>query len=158
MWNPGAGHFWTGTQGASAGDSTINTAVVPLDAQSWTLLAMRDWQTDADRLRAVEFAEEHCGVGNGFDFDSDATGIWVEGTAQMASLYSSLGRESRRELTMTTLESLRDTSGGFHAVAPATLAAGPDSSPWWTYYHRLHVGATAWVGFAECGLNPFWFE
>ena len=26
----------------------------------------------------------------------------------------------------------------------------------WIYYHRLHVGATAWLVLAEQGVNPFW--
>jgi hypothetical protein len=156
MWNANDGHFWTGTMGTMEGDDTINTTVVPLDAQSWTLLAMRDWQQDPDHLRALSYAETHCSVSGGFDFDSDQEGVWVEGTAQMGVVYRSLA-SAAFEQVLQGLQPLRGSNGGFPATSLEELHAGPSASPWWTYYHRYHVGATAWVGLAECGTNPFWF-
>jgi hypothetical protein len=157
MWNATGGHFWTGTQGESEGDDRINDIVVPLDAQSWSLLAIYEWLADTDRLRAVAYAESHCAVGDGFDFDSDQEGVWIEGTAQMGVVYRALGRQTALETLMAALETHRNSTGGFPATDLAELHAGPTASPWWTYYHRLHVGATGWVGMAECGVNPFWF-
>jgi len=157
MWSASEGHFWTGTVGVTEGDDTINTSVVPLDAQSWTLLSMRDWQQDADHLRGISYAETHCSVAGGFDFDSDQEAIWIEGTAQMGVLYRLLGRAASYQQVMDTLAGLRGPNGGFPATSAAELHAGPSASPWWTYYPRYHVGATGWVGLAECGTNPFWF-
>ncbi|MBI5536571.1 MAG: hypothetical protein HY898_27875 [Deltaproteobacteria bacterium] len=157
LWSASDGHFWAGTA-TLAGDAgpSIEKSVVPLDAQSWAFLSITEWLTNTDRLRALAFAEAHCKVDWGFDFDSDAKAIWFEGSGEMGVLYRLLGQTTKLNALMAGIESGRAPSGGFPATNSAELLAGPDNAPWWIYYPRLHVGATAWAGFAECGTNPFW--
>ncbi|MBN1320816.1 MAG: S-layer homology domain-containing protein [Thermoleophilia bacterium] len=156
MWDSSEGKFWTGTK---ADGTTIDPAVVPVDIQAWALLALGD---EGDAYRAsLTYAENHCAVGQGFDFNQDRDGIWYEGTAQMAEAYAFERQGAAWQSRIDLLRQAQDPSGGIVAASVEELTTGfwlSDGSARWLYYRRLHVGATAWLALAEMMINPFWFE
>ncbi len=160
MWNPDGGHFWTGT---CADGTTINETVIPLDAQTWSLLAMGESYTTT---AAIHFAEiSHTTAYSdvqgydfrGFDFNEDQDVPWPEGTAQMVVVYWLLGETSKAQEYLSELRELQvkavnANDRGIVASPSYSLTTGFD----WMYYNRLHVGATAWYIFAERKYNPFY--
>lgn len=89
MWNNEEGFYWTGTRDDGV---TINAQTIPLDTQSWALVAFGPSERTR---RAIAYAENHhrAGWGNyeGFDFNDDRDLPWFEGTAQMVVAYWMLG-------------------------------------------------------------------
>jgi hypothetical protein len=153
MWDATEGRFSTGTR---EDGTTINTDVVPLDVQVWAHLALG---AEAEPYRAsLAYAETHCALGQGFDFNEDRDGIWYEGTAQMATAYGVDGQEAAWQSRIDLLQQAQDPSGGIVATNVDELTTGfqlSDGSSW-LYYKRLHVGATAWLALAQMKVNPFW--
>ncbi|OGF58663.1 MAG: hypothetical protein A2Y62_03925 [Candidatus Fischerbacteria bacterium RBG_13_37_8] len=152
MWDKNDGKFWIGTLDDG---TTINKSVIPVDVQAWALLALGT--ESLKYIKALTYAENHLKVGNGFDFNQDCDGIWLEGTAQMAAAYYYVGQTEKGDLLVSFLRGMQDASGGFPAANKDGLTTGldlPDGSPW-LYYKRLHVGATAWFILAEKHINPF---
>ena len=153
MWDEEEGKFWTGTK---LDGVTVNRETIPLDVQAWAPLVLREegkpyWQ-------ALDYAQKKLRVGDGFDFNQDRDRIWYEGTAQMAVAYQYTGQPDKSKPLLSTLLAAQDASGGIPAVNRDGLTTGfalPTGEPWF-YFHRLHVGATAWMVFAEKGVNPFW--
>jgi hypothetical protein len=154
MWEEGSGHFLTGTRpdGISA-----NRATSGLDAQLWPLLLR---QAKPAWRRALDYAARAHRVNGGFAFNDDHAGLWTEGTAQAALAYRAIGDVTAAEGLFATLSGL--VSPGFYLWAtPETrvstgLALGPDSTEAdFFYYHRPHLGATAWAVIAATGWNPF---
>lgn len=153
MWDEEEGKFWTGTK---LDGVTVNRETIPLDVQAWAPLVLREegklyWQ-------ALNYAQKKLRVGDGFDFNQDRDRIWYEGTAQMAVAYQFTGQLDKSKPLISTLLAAQDASGGIPAVNRDGLTTGfalPTGEPWF-YFHRLHVGATAWMIFAEKGVNPFW--
>lgn len=155
MYNPAAGHFWTGTL---TDGMTVNTPTIPLDCQTWALLALGE----NERTRAaIAFAEANhranYGSYEGFDFNTDRDMPWSEGTAQMVIAYWMLRNPTRAQFYLGELQQLQDTAPNGNdkgiVAAPADgLTTGFD----WQYFNRLHVGATAWYVFAQRGYNPYW--
>ena len=157
MWDPVEGKFWTGTL---PDGTTINTAFVPCDVQAWAVQAMGDALPGADQSRALQYAESHCRVGAGYDFDTDGDGIWHEGTAQMAVSYRLTGNITRSNEITGYLHAVQNPDGSIDAATLEGLSTGiylSDGTPW-VYYRRGHVGATGWLVFAETGTNPFTFS
>ncbi|KAA0238485.1 MAG: hypothetical protein EDM74_06700 [Armatimonadetes bacterium] len=153
MWDAEEDKFWTGT-----GDDgvTVNTDVIPLDIQSWAILALRD---ESDPYwGALDYAESHHRAGDGFDFNDDLDGVWFEGTAQMVVALSSIGRQERAKQILDYLHTRQKATGALSAADRDGLTTGfqlSDGTPW-LYYNRSHVGATAWLVLAEENANPFW--
>jgi len=147
MWDNSEGKFWTGT---TKDGITINKDTIPLDIQAWAILALKN--ESKPYWKALEYAEKHMKVGNGFDFNQDKDGIWYEGTAQMALAYYSTNQKSNWNNLTTFLKTSQDKSGGIFASNKNGLTTGFN----WLYFKRLHIGATAWLLFAQTGLNPFW--
>jgi hypothetical protein len=155
MWDEDEGKFWTGT--ASDG-VTINRAVVPLDIQAWAVLALEPRGKEKKYRRALDYAETHHRVGDGFDFNEDGDGIWYEGTAHMAAAYDAIHKKKPWEALASWLESAQGDAGGLPAADRDGLTTGfdlPSGDPW-LYFDRAHVGATAWLVLTERGVNPFW--
>jgi hypothetical protein len=153
MWDDIEGKFYTGTDDDGI---TINQDVIPLDPQTWSILAFRDEQDLY--LRGLEYAEVHHRVDDGFDFDTDGDGIWYEGTAQMAVTYKVVGAIESAAALMTAIENIQFQNGAIPAASKDGLTTGfymPDGSPW-LYFHRAHIGASAWYLFAKLGVNPYW--
>lgn len=159
MWNPELCHFQTGTLNDGV---TVNTQSIPLDAQTWALLAFGAGERTQQALRFVELNHEvtqqqDAAEFRGFDFNEDRDGLWLEGMGQMAVAYKLLGQATAAEAVLAEMREVQ-------AQAPAGNGRGLVAAPVcctstgfdWEYYDRLHVGATAWYIFGELGYNPYW--
>lgn len=152
MWDEVEGKFWTGTD---VDGITINRDVIPLDGQSWGVLALG--RLDGRYWEALAYAEANLSVDEGFDFNQDRDGIWNEGTAQMALAFQLVRQTPRSDSLVSFLRSQQHPSGGIYAADRDGLTTGfdlPDGQPW-LYFRRLHIGATAWLAVAENSFNPF---
>ncbi len=149
MWDEREGKFWTGTMEDGI---TINRDLVPLDVQAWAILALRD---DVQRyMDALSYAEKHHAVEGGFDYNTDRDGIWYEGTAQMAVAYIAVGEKERADRLIELIEKAQLPNGAIPAASKDGLTTGFN----WSYFHRGHLGATAWYIFAKLGVNPYWVK
>lgn len=154
QWDEASGHFFTGT---TLDGVSVNRATSGLDAQFWPLLlpdAPDKWR------RALDYADRAHGVPGGFAFNSDHSGLWVEGTAQAALAFRVAGQGNRADLLLQGLTSQVSPGGYLWATPQARistgLAIGPDSTEAdFFYYHLPHLGATAWAVIAAKGWNPF---
>jgi hypothetical protein len=153
-----AGPFYaTGTLADSA---TPNREVVPLDAQTWTVLALgpAGLPGGADGARALmDQVGTEFGVDCGVDFNTDRDGIWLEGTAQMAVVWTVLGEGARRAEAVACLDAHALPDGSLPAadhdgLTTGFMVSGIDQP--WLYPHRAHLGATAWAAFALLEVNP----
>ncbi len=155
MWDPEEGKFWTGT---GLDGVEINRSVVPLDVQSWAVLAFRR-KINGGR-RGLDYAEAHHACDGGFDFNRDCDGVWFEGTAQMAVAYELLGRVADAQRLLKRIEKAQMEGGAIPAASHDGLTTGfkiaVEGNPDWVYFHRGHLGATAWYIFARLGVNPYW--
>ena len=161
MWDSTNGYFYTGTTDDGI---TINKDVIPLDAQTWGLLALEDtarygraivWATE--NCSVSEICSDTCGQLSGFDFNPDKNGIWWEGTAQMVVAYQFLGDTAQANNYLNELHKVQtcaqnNNDKGIVAACHDGVATGFN----WVYNNRLHIGATCWFIFAELGYNPFW--
>jgi hypothetical protein len=155
MWNDADGFFEVGTNDDK---TTINASLKVLDANSWGIQAF--FPSLATYSRAAAWVEANCATSNGgfdgFDYNDDRDGVWLEGTAQMCVSYMALGHFTKASHYAAQLraaqESATNADGlGIVAATKNSLTTGQD----WTYYNRLHVGATAWAIFAQTGYDPF---
>lgn len=148
-------HFLLGTK---PDGSLADSGMLALDVQLWPWMAIPDapalWRS------ALHFAATHLAVKDGFDFNGDRDGLWVEGTAQAALGYRIAGDRQRSAQLLTTLESNRTPSGFLNATREARVSTGLSINPTSTeadffYYRRPHLGATAWATLAALAWNPF---
>ena len=149
-----SGRFYIGTlpDGISS-----NQAVSGLDTQLWPLLLP---DMDPRWRAALAFAEHAHGVSGGFDFNDDRDGLWVEGTAQAALVYRSLGQAKHYQTCMAEVSAHFSAGGYLYATREPRITTGlaihPDSRAADLYYfHAPHLGATAWAAIAASGWNPF---
>lgn len=152
MWDDKQGRFWTGT---GEDGVTINQAVIPVDIQAWSVLALTE-QGKA-YWPALTYAEKHHSTAGGFDFNEDKDGIWYEGTAQMAAAYYATGQADKWSATLTVLDAAQRASGAIPAASKDGLTTGfylSNGKPW-LYYAREHLGASAWYALAKLKVNPF---
>jgi hypothetical protein len=154
QWDAADGHFLIGTL---ADGVTPNRDTSGLDVQLWAQLlpnAPREWQ------RALSYAETEHGVAGGFDFNNDRDGLWLEGTAQAALVYRTLGRERDAENLLATIAQQFSKGGFVYATREPRITTGlavgsGSTSADFYYYRRPHLGATAWAALAALGHNPF---
>jgi hypothetical protein len=148
MYDTTGGKFLTGT---TEDGVTVNNSVIPVDIQAWAILALKDDYQNF--LPALVYADNNIKVGGGYAFSqSDLSAAWLEGTAQMAAAYYFLGEDAKAQEIIGFIESNQDSSGGIYATSSGELGTGFN----WTYFHRRHVGATAWYVLAKNRVNPFW--
>ncbi len=176
MYDPGGGAFYVGTTNDG---TTANDAVWALDPQAWSVLALSkrpEYAPEIDWGEPLAWAERELlttcysipghtvdGV-QGFDFGKDLVtpgepdGVWVEGTGQMIAAYASRGKSAedewahfRTQLLYVQQDHPNGDGGGLVAACEDALTTGFD----WSYFAKLHTGATAWAVLAECQLNPF---
>lgn len=153
QWDAGTQHFLVGTL-PGGGE---NTGVSALDVQLWALLlpaAAPAWKQD------MHYVEAHYNVPGGFDFNTDRDGLWVEGTAQAALVYRTLGDTARADALLTTINGQFAPDGYLYATREARITTGLALSPSspdadFYYYHQPHLGATAWAALAALDWNPF---
>jgi hypothetical protein len=155
MWNEEQGFYWTGTLTDGV---AINTQTVPLDTQTWALLA---FGPNERTRRAIAYAETHhhatWGNYEGFDFNDDRDMPWFEGTGQMVVAYWVLGETNKAQFYLNELREVQATApNGNGKGIVAAPANGLTTGFNWLYFNRLHVGATAWYVFAEQWYNPYW--
>ena len=149
-------HFLLGTKpdGSLADDNLL-----ALDVQLWPWMAVPD---APDWRRALGFAQAHLAVDDGFDFNGDRDGVWVEGTAQAALAYRMVGNAAASQQLLAAMRNDGTSSGLLNATRSARVSTGLSIDPSGTstipdffYYKRPHLGATAWAVLAETGWNPF---
>lgn len=131
---------------------------VALDTQLWPLIALAE--PPQEWTRAIVCAESRLKVRNGFDFNNDRDGLWVEGTAQAALIYRVLGRSATANRLLDVISAQISPSGWLFATREHQLSTGLRIGPWSTaddffYFRRPHLGATAWAVLAANGRNPF---
>jgi hypothetical protein len=155
MYDPARGCFYTGTLDDGV---TISKEVLPLDCNTWALLALGEDFRSREGAKVMAFVEENMRVGGGFDFNSDRDHVWFEGTAQAALAYKAIGEEEKYAELVEFLNENTLDDGSIYAADADGLTTGFQVSGLdlpWEYGRRIHVGATAWLAFAQLGTNPF---
>jgi hypothetical protein len=150
-------HFLLGTK---PDGSLADPSMLALDVQLWPWMAIPD--APAPWRSALDFAATHLAVKDGFDFNGDRDGLWVEGTAQASLAYRIAGDPHRSALLLATLEADRTPSGFLNATRGARVSTGLSLDPTpaataadFFYFRRPHLGATAWATLAAMAWNPF---
>jgi hypothetical protein len=153
MYNENGKYFYTGTEDDGR---TISRVVLPLDANTWTILALGDSFEDAELV--MTYMEENMAFGEGFDFSAgDIDGIWHEGTAQMAACYKMLGNTEAYERLMKYLNNAASPDGSITAADRDGVSTGfyvSGTTVPWEYNRTTNLGATNWLAFAQLGANP----
>jgi len=170
MYNDVEGYFHMGT---GEDGVTVNEGVLPLDCNTWAILALGDSFSLADGQKVMSYVEAtmaKAAGGYGF-FESADPGVWHEGTAQVALVYLFLSDKAKAAGETALSAAYRDNYerilaylNGQANVDGSITAADRDGVPTglkvegtaddWLYGHRTHVGATAWLAFAQLGVNP----
>jgi hypothetical protein len=152
-----ADHFLLGTK---PDGSLADNGLLALDVQLWPWMAVPD--APAQWRSALNFAATHLAVKDGFDFNGDRDGLWVEGTAQASLAYRIAGDPRRSTQLLTTLEAERTPSGFLNATREARVSTGLSIDPTGSateadffYFRRPHLGATGWATLAAMAWNPF---
>lgn len=163
MWDDGMGLFWTGTAIREADSAEIiNKDKLPLDVNPWAVMALGNLERYGRALKSahgmffVDICPSGCGF-SGYDFDSTKDGVWFEGTAQMCVAFQIDSQEARAERLLAELRSAQQGAEGTDRKGlVAACHNGVSTSFGWDYNARLHIGATAWMLFAELRFNPYW--
>ncbi|MDR1882261.1 MAG: hypothetical protein LBR26_05710 [Prevotella sp.] len=167
MYDPIPGCFYTGTMNDGR---TINKSMLPLDTNTWGILALSD-DTDVadlwDSEKVVSFIEQHFRVGDGVDFNEDCDGIWYEGAGQYALVLDLLGKADDYAGILACMNNASDDDGSITAadrdgvttgfdvtIATNETETGLKAIPW-LYNKRGALGATAWLAFAQLRINPY---
>ena len=171
MYDPLLGCFYTGTQ---TDGKTINKANLPLDTNTWGILALLNDKEVAhlwDVNRVVDFIKENFKneESEGLRFSAFHPGSWMEGTAQYAVALNMLGKTDEYSKLMTWLNNQSNADGSIIAADRDKLYSGFDiliasndadainglkSIPW-VYNRRTALGSTCWLAFAQLGMNPY---
>lgn len=163
MWNSDpttGGYFWTGTVEDGI---TVNAGVIPVDIQAWAIQALG---ADAQPyLGALNYVETHHKTTLGYGFKQDGDTLcgdhaWFEGTSQVAEAYLLAGNRAKWQSILDDENSAQLPSGAMPATdgddnTCVNTGFILDNGQPWEYFHRAHVGATAWRSLAENGVNPF---
>ncbi|MDR0986186.1 MAG: hypothetical protein LBL98_00620 [Ruminococcus sp.] len=154
MYDPKLHLFYTGTGNDGV---TKSKEVLPLDCNTWAILALGEDFTDGEAVLAA--VEKNFAVGGGYDFNTDRDGVWFEGTAQVALAYKAIGNEAKYKEILAFLKKNTGKNGSITAadrdyITTGFTVSGMGDMPW-KYAKREHLGATAWLAFAKLGVNPF---
>lgn len=157
LWSSEWGCYLAGTTNSEVLNTNFDQ--VPLDMQSWSLLALHDRMSL--RPEALSCAENRHRLGHsgfqGFDFNTDKDGVWFEGTAQMALAYLSMGRWTSAAFFQRELQRAQSTAPygdgeGLWAATIPGLTTGFD----FKYLQRVAIAAAAWNVFAQKGYDPYY--
>ena len=169
MYDPAQGCFYTGT---TTDGKTINKDNLPLDTNTWGILALWGDAEVAhlwDVEKVLDFIRKNFRVegGEGLDFSALKQGVWFEGTSQYAVVLNLLGKTEEYARVMSWLNSEANADGSINAADRDNLYTGFDiliasnetesglkSIPW-VYNKRGALGATCWLAFAQSGANPY---
>ena len=160
MWETNRGCYLAGTTGGNPDSRNQSAGQLPLDTQSWTMLAIPGTLTRHPHLfDALEqyHRNQHDGF-DGEDFNEDLDGVWFEGTSQVAVDYASVGNSIQFDKLRATLWAAQQIPPPFGdgMGIPAASHDGVSSGFSFNLFRRPHVGATAWNIFAQKGFNPFY--
>ena len=131
---------------------------LPLDVQVWSLLAgvtsaieQADVVIDCTNRfhRLVDQGIE------GFDFNEDMDGVWIEGTGHAGTTLHFFGDASDRDLFLSELRAAQDGEFGDEGGLVASTVDGLTTGFGFRFFRRTHIAATAWFVFAQLGYNPF---
>jgi hypothetical protein len=160
MWETNRGCFLAGTIGGVPDSRNQLTGQLPLDTQTWTILAIPGTLIRHpylfDALQQYHH-NQHDGF-TGEDFNDDLDGVWFEGTAQTAVDYASVGNSAQIDQLRSTLQAAQQIPPpyGDGMGTPAASHDGVTSGFGFDLFRRPHVGATSWNIFAQKGFNPFY--
>ena len=132
---------------------------LPADTQTWAILAgvplaMREQATLFACLESNHRAVDE-GI-DGYDFNDDQDGVWLEGTAHAALAFLFGSDLSRAEVLRGQLRAAQNSpvlseNGAIVAATRNGLTTGFGFS----FFRRAHIAATAWHVFAQSGYNPY---
>src|SRR5439155_11303632 len=149
-------HFLLGTK---SDGSLADPSMLALDVQLWPWMAIPD--APAAWRSALNFAATHLAVKDGFDFNGDRDGLWVEGTAQASLAYRIAGDPRRSAQLLTTLGADRSPSGFLYATRERRVSTGLSIDPTGTgaeaglfYFMRPQQGAHRWEIVAATAGGP----
>jgi hypothetical protein len=160
MWETNRGCYLAGTTGSVPDSRNQATGQLPLDTQTWTILAIPGTLNRHPNLFAA-LEQYHHNQHDGFDgedFNDDLDGVWFEGTSQAAVAYASVGNSQRLDQLRSTLQTAQQIPPpyGDGMGTPAASHDGISSGFGFDLFRRPHVGATSWNIFAQKGFNPFY--
>lgn len=152
MWNAGCACFAVGT----AEDGVTVNSMLALDAQVWPLMALPgSVKQPASVLQTID---RRLRFEAGYTYSEAGSGLWVEGTAQVAVLLELLHREARARALRAAINGQRTADGGYYASGAAATPTGfmlaTDPAKPRVYFHLEHLGAAAWAALADQGYNP----
>lgn len=153
MWNQNEneGFYWTGTLDDGV---TINGRVIPLDVQTWSVLA---FGSNNRTQKAISYAEDYLrrrhGNYEGFAFSANHDMPWPEGTGQAVVAYWTLGDTRQAQFYLNELREFQKNANNGNGKG---IVAFPADDLTKESFNRLHIGATAWFIFAEEKYNPYW--
>jgi hypothetical protein len=169
QFDPVTGAMFAGTDGTGV---TTFRSVVPLDTQSWSVLALGRSKWDRSYAWARREVPEGLWIIDGAcagadpelaiegpPFSDAFTGeVWTEGLAQMRVAARALGdddTDARAAVVLEDLQRAAPHADGQGLVATCSeVETGFESS----YFNALAVAPTAWAAMASAGLDPFWFR
>jgi hypothetical protein len=128
-----------------------------LDVQVWPILGVP--HAPAAWKRAIGFADAHLRRGDGMTFAGFGPNRWTEGTAQAALAFRAVGGDAIADSLLGGLPDHTSPSGLLYATSagevPTGLQVESQGGGEFKYFHRPHLGATAWAALAANGWNPF---
>ncbi|MCL2639424.1 MAG: hypothetical protein FWD53_01120 [Phycisphaerales bacterium] len=155
MYDANEGCFYMGT---TDDGEAVNKDVLPLDCNTWAILALGQDFATAEGAKIMAFIEATMAMpGGGYDFNEDKDGVWFEGTAQVALAYLYIGDTEKYEQILEYLNQQAELDGSITAADRDGVTSGlyvEGTNIPWLYDKRIHVGATAWLAFAQLGKNP----
>ena len=151
---PQPGFFLLGTRPDGADDDPSQLA---LDVQLWPILGVPN--APAAWRRALGFADAHLRRGDGMTFAGIGPNRWTEGTAQAALAFRAAGADHVADAFLAGVPAHASPSGLLYATSagevPTGLLVESPGGGQFNYYHRPHLGATAWATLAATRWNPF---
>jgi hypothetical protein len=160
MWETNRGCYLAGTTGGNPDSRNQTAGQLPLDTQTWSILAIPGTLARHPNLFAA-LEQYHRNQHDGFtgeDFNDDRDGVWFEGTGQTAVDYASVGNGSQIDQLRATLWVAQQIPPpyGDGMGTPAASHDGVSSGFSFSLFRRPHLGATSWNLFAQKGFNPFY--
>jgi hypothetical protein len=160
MYNSELGYFYTGT--GNDGVSLVRD-VLPLDVNTWALLALGDEFSQTEGPKIMGFVEKNMassikgGAAGGYSFRNGTGGIWYEGTAQAALAYQAAGDDAKYTEILSFLNESAQPDGSIYSTDTDGLSTGfsvTGTNVPMEYTKRIHAGSTAWLAFAQLDVNP----
>jgi hypothetical protein len=160
MWETNRGCYLAGTTGDTPDSRNQAVGQLPVDTQTWTILAIPDTLDRHPHLFEAleEYHTNHTDGFTGEDFNDDRDGVWFEGTAQTTVDYASVGNRAQIDQHRATLWAAQQIPPpyGDRMGTPAASHDGVTSGFSFVLFRRPHVGATSWNILAQKGFNPFY--